>query len=259
MVLRRLILAYIFGVAGLTPMFLGNDIPQLAAVLWIAAGLLFYLPAIIPNAGLFDPIVKRFKTTRREVWLTIDDGPHLEDTPRILELLAQYQARATFFLIGNRAAEYPELVREILRHGHTLGNHTLTHPLATFWLAGPVRLEHEIVSCSKILERIAPQELVCGFRAPVGISSFFLQPVLRLCQLKLIGWSARGFDGVWQDPEKIVERIWKDVSPGAIILLHEGNRSSDLFPVNPRCLALLLERLKLAGYVAVIPSLEQLG
>jgi peptidoglycan-N-acetylglucosamine deacetylase len=259
MVLRRFILAYIFSAVALTPIFLWNHVPQWAALLWIIAGLLFYLPAIIPNAGLFDPIVKRFKTTRREVWLTIDDGPHPEDNPQILELLAQYQARATFFLIGQRAAEHPTLVREIVRQGHTLGNHTLSHPLATFWLAGSVRLKHEIVTCSEVLTRLAPQGQLSGFRGPVGMTSFFLQPLLQRSQLKLIGWSCRGFDGVRQDPEKIVERIWKDVFPGAIILLHEGNRPTGCLPVNPRCLALLLERLKLAGYSAVIPSPEQLG
>jgi hypothetical protein len=89
--------------------------------------------------------------------------------------------------------------------------------------------------------------------------NLFVHDVLQHRKLKLIGWSSRGFDMVWTDPVKIFNRIWRDVFPGAIILLHEGNHSRGKLAVNPQCLELLLKRLKSAGYAAVIPNPEQLA
>ena len=88
----------------------------------------------------------------RVVWLTIDDGPHPEDTPRLLEILAEYQARATFFFIGERAAQHPDLVRRVIESGHQIGNHTQHHRARTFWAAGPRRVRSEISLCSDTLE-----------------------------------------------------------------------------------------------------------
>jgi peptidoglycan/xylan/chitin deacetylase (PgdA/CDA1 family) len=89
--------------------------------------------------------------------------------------------------------------------------------------------------------------------------NLFVHDVLRHRKLKLVGWSSRGFDMVWTDPIKIFKRIWRDVFPGAIILLHEGTHPPGKLPVNPQCLELLLEQLKLSGYAAVIPNPEQLA
>jgi peptidoglycan/xylan/chitin deacetylase (PgdA/CDA1 family) len=255
---RRLILAYLLGSVASTPLLLWFNHPVFLAVLWTVAGFLFYIPSVIPNNRLFGPVITRFRTTRREVWLTIDDGPDPEDTPKILDLLSQYQVQATFFLIGKHAAQHPELVREILRQGHTLGNHTYTHPDASFWMANPSRLREEIDRCAEVLSSITSHVQPIGFRAPVGMVNLFVHPALRRNKLRLIGWSSRGFDAVWTDPEKIVNRIWQEILPGAIILVHEGNHPSGEPPVNPRSLKLLLERLKSAGYVTVIPSLDQL-
>jgi hypothetical protein len=88
--------------------------------------------------------------------------------------------------------------------------------------------------------------------------NLFVHPVLQRQKLRLIGWSSRGFDAVWTDPGKIVNRIWREILPGAIILLHEGNHPSGELPVNPRALVLLLDRLKSAGYAVVIPRPEHL-
>jgi len=256
---RRLILAYFFVTAATTPLLIWFQLTVVLALIWAMAGFIFFIPSVVPNNRLFGPVITRFRTTHREVWLTIDDGPDPQDTPEILSLLSQYQVRATFFLIGKRAARHPELVREILRRGHTLGNHTFTHPEASFWMAHPSRLHQEIDHCAEVLSTITPQAQVSGFRAPVGMVNLFLHPALRRQKLRLIGWSSRGFDAVWTDPNKIVDRIWQEVAPGAIILLHEGNHPSGELPVNPRCLELLLDRLKSAGYAVVIPSLEQLS
>src|SRR5215831_9479271 len=82
---------------------------------WIALGVLFLshllllYPTLVANCQWWGPVVTHFETPRREIWLTIDDGPNPAHTPRMLALLQEFDARATFFLIGERAAKFPEL------------------------------------------------------------------------------------------------------------------------------------------------------
>jgi len=173
---RRLILAYFFVTAATTPLLIWFKLPIVLGVIWAVAGFFFFIPSVVPNNRLFGPVITRFRTTRREVWLTIDDGPDPQDTPKILNLLSQYRVRATFFLIGKRAAQHPELVREILRQGHTIGNHTFTHPGASFWMAHPSRLRQEIDHCTEVLSTIAPQVELSGFRAPIGLVKLCVHP-----------------------------------------------------------------------------------
>ena len=97
------------------------------------------------------PVAAGFRTSRDEIfhqaktaWLTIDDGPDPDTTPQVLALLEKYGARATFFLIGAKAAKYPALTRMIFDAGHTIGNHTQTHPQFSFWRLGPKALAREI-------------------------------------------------------------------------------------------------------------------
>ena len=205
------------------------------------------------------PVAARFRTERREVWLTIDDGPDPEDTPRMLAILAQHGARATFFLIGDRARRHPELVRTILREGHIVGNHTFSHPVAMFWMAHPARVAREIDTCAASLRAASGKAASAHalFRAPVGMANPFVFAALQRRGMALVGWSARGFDAVEADSEMVVSRIWQTVRPGAIILLHEGHRWPGKEAVNPRTLALLLDRLAGAGYACVVPRWDQ--
>src|SRR3546814_7752591 len=86
----------------------------------------------------------------RRVWLTFDDGPS-DDTPALLDLLDAHGAKATFFLVGERAAARPGLVRGIVARGHGLGNHSHGHPQAWFWALGPARMRREIMQCQEVL------------------------------------------------------------------------------------------------------------
>ena len=93
--------------------------------------------ALRANSQIFGRVVQRFATTEREVWITIDDGPFPEDTAALLEVLARQGAPATFFLEGARVQSAPELAQRITATGHTLGNHSHTHPVSRFWALGP--------------------------------------------------------------------------------------------------------------------------
>lgn len=171
-----------------------------------------------PNSRLFGPIQSKLD---EGVALTIDDGPDPHDTPILLDLLDKYDAKATFFLIGRKAEEHPHLVREIQARGHQIGNHTWSHPQATFWCASPWRLMREIKKCQETLTTITGQSPTL-FRAPVGHSNLFVHPILKHLRLRLIGWNCRGYDAADRSIESVLESISRGLDEGAIILAHEA-------------------------------------
>jgi peptidoglycan-N-acetylglucosamine deacetylase len=208
----------------------------------------FWWGTLWPHARVFGPVLNRVTTDERLVWLTIDDGPS-DDTVGILDALDAHGAKATFFLIGERAAQQPERVREILRRGHGIGNHSATHPARWFWALGPARMQREIAHTQRVLTEITGHS-PHWFRAVVGMSNPFVNAALKTHGLARVAWSARGFDGIARDPTKVVARIERDLSPGAIVLLHEGAAHGG----NLDTIRLLLHRLDALGYRAGLPS-----
>lgn len=190
--------------------------------------------------------IRRFQTQRREVCITIDDGP-TADTEELLSILSASNARAVFFLIGERVAANPTLCRKITAAGHVVGNHTQTHSTAWFWSFLPAAQMREIVSANGEIEK------ACGvkpriFRAPVGFRNLFNACVLRALGMRHVGWSARGFDGTDSDIERVVRRIMRGLNPGAIILLHQGR------PHHTELLRRLLAELYSCGWSVVVPD-----
>ena len=214
---------------------------------------LIVYPAIRANCRWYGSAVTRFRTRNKAVWLTIDDGPHPEDTPQLLKLLKKYNARATFFVIGRRVQKYPELARAILRDGHTLANHTQSHPVLFFWSFLESRLARQIDRCNESL-REATGEPPRWFRAPAGMANLFLHFLLCDRNMKLIGWSARGFDGLFYNTQAMAGRICKSIQPGTIILLHEGRRDRRGRPVNLILAETILTRLAAEGYIFTVPN-----
>ena len=201
-----------------------------------------------PRSRLFGPVLARLPMQERRVWLTIDDGPS-DDTAALLDLLDAHRAKATFFLVGERAAARPASVREIVRRGHGVGNHSATHPSAWFWALGPRRMRREIDACQKTLTDIAG-EPPRWFRAVVGHANPFVSAPLRDHGLARAAWSARGFDAVRHDVDGVVAMIERDLAPGAIVLLHEGARHGR----NVEMIASLLRRMDALGYGTVLPE-----
>lgn len=208
--------------------------------------LLIIYPTLRPNVQWWGPVVTCFETSQREVWLTIDDGP-TEDTRALLDLFDRYRVKATFFVKGVLAAAHPELVSEIVDRGHSVANHSYTHPAGSFWCSLPGRIAEEIDLCNRALATPAR-----WFRAPVGMKNFFVHPALAKRGMRLIGWTARGFDAVVSDADQILTRILPRLRPGAIIVLHQGREHS--LRVLERVIVAIQER----GYVFVIPEDEQL-
>ncbi|MGH8048699.1 MAG: polysaccharide deacetylase family protein, partial [Chthoniobacterales bacterium] len=205
-------------------------------------------PTLRRNCAWFGPIATRFETPRREVWLTIDDGPDPRDTPAILDLLAERRAKATFFMIGKKVDAHRGLAWRAHREGHQLGSHTQSHSSAWFWALGPCSTRCEIErGGDAIFTATGVRPSV--FRSPVGMTNPFVHRALD--GQRLIGWSVSGLDGLSARGEAVVERLMAKVCPGAILVLHEGGA-----PGRVETLVLLLDRLANAGYTCVIPEPE---
>ena len=123
---------------------------------------------LIPSLQGFGPVLTRYFTTSKTAWLTIDDGPDPGTTPQVLALLEKYDALATFFLIGAKAGKHPDLTRMILDAGHTIGNHTQTHPRFSFWRFSPGALVREIDEFEATISAIGVAAPI-WFRAPAGL------------------------------------------------------------------------------------------
>ncbi|MBQ1024021.1 polysaccharide deacetylase family protein [Micromonospora sp. C95] len=151
--------------------------------------------------------------------LTIDDGPHPRWTPPLLDLLDAHGIRATFFLIGDRVREHPELARRIMAAGHPIGNHSMTHPQPFAALPRPA-LRAEIDRTQRAIEDatgVTPRL----FRAPGGNWSPTVLRTTADLGLTPVDWTVNPSD--WRSPG--VERITRTLSrtrPGQIILCHDG-------------------------------------
>lgn len=217
---------------------------------WPAAHACVLAPTLRRNCAVFGPLATHFETPRREVWLTIDDGPDPHDTPAMLDLLAARGAKATFFVIGRKVAAHRELVWRAHCEGHQIGNHTDSHPIAWFWALGPGAMRREIERGRDAIHAATGVAPVV-FRSPVGMTNPFVHPALG--GQRLVGWAATGCDGLSARGEIVVERLMRGVRPGAILVLHEGGA-----PGRIETLAQLLDRLAEQGYACVIPPLEAL-
>jgi peptidoglycan/xylan/chitin deacetylase (PgdA/CDA1 family) len=252
---RRALLGFAF-VAPFLALYLSRTNLVIALAPLFISHLLLLYATLVPNCQWWGPVIRSFHTTQPEVWITIDDGPSPVHTVKVLELLERFDARATFFVVGRRAEEYPHLITEILSRGHEIANHTYTHPSAMFWAAGPARIATEIDLCAELL-RSAPDRPARLFRAPAGMKNLFVHPELARRGLALIGWTVRGLDTVQREPALVAERILRAAKAGAIILLHEGHRIAKDPEFSLRCLELTLNGLAERGYRCVIPQPEQ--
>lgn len=205
------------------------------------------------RSGVYVRAFCREKTGRKVVYLTFDDGPHPPETERVLDVLRERGARATFFLIGSKVSGNEAVLRRMLEEGHTLGLHTYSHA-GTFPLLSFDKMLADVNEGKRAVESVAGRKISL-FRPPFGVTNPTIAKVVRTLGLQTVGWDVRSFDTMfckssehsckqsehdWYVP--VVERIMNQVRPGSVILLHDRlDGASDL-------LALLLDRLTASGY-----------
>ncbi|MDR3402898.1 MAG: polysaccharide deacetylase family protein [Chthoniobacter sp.] len=223
---------------------------------WLIAGAVvvhacFFYAIVAPSCGWLVRVATRFRPKGSEVWLTIDDGPDGEASLRLSEEMSRRGVQATFFVKGRNLERQPEVGAALVAAGHSLANHTQTHPAHLFWWLRPGALRREIDACNEAL-RSAGVSVIRWFRSPVGLKNVFLEPTLRRRDMRYVGWSVRGHDGVTCEPEAVARRVGERVSPGAIVLLHEGRARSN------EAILRVIDELRERGYSFVIPADEQL-
>lgn len=149
--------------------------------------------------------------------LTFDDGPHPVYTPQVLRILEKHGARATFFMVGESASRYAEIVKDVARAGHVIGNHSWDHPNLT---KVPSRLNRlkQMWNCARATAPYC-QRL---FRPPFGAQNAQVRFDARLFAYKLILWNVSAQDWTLQDSEEIAEKMINRVKPGSIFLLHDA-------------------------------------
>jgi peptidoglycan/xylan/chitin deacetylase (PgdA/CDA1 family) len=213
----------------------------------LANHLLLGLIGMWPKSRWLGPNMLRLPEAaaqRGEVALTFDDGPDPDITPQVLELLDRHQARASFFVIGERAAAHPEIVREILRRGHSVENHSLRHS-GFFGFFGLRALKREIATAQDTIAGITGRA-PAFFRSPMGIRNPMLDPVIAALGLQYVTWTRRGFDTIAGDPQTVLARLKRGLRAGDILLLHDRKTASRTPPVLS-VLPALLETLRAAG------------
>lgn len=226
------------------------------------------------RSGVYVRAFCREKTDRKEVYLTFDDGPHPPETERVLDVLRERGAKATFFLIGSKVSGNEAVLRRMLEEGHALGLHTYSHA-GTFPLLSFDKMLADVNEGKRAVESVAGKKISL-FRPPFGVTNPTIAKVVRTLGLQTVGWDVRSFDTMfckssehsckqsgysckqseysckqsgysckqsehdWYVP--VVERIMKQVRPGSVILLHDRlDGASEL-------LALLLDNLAASGY-----------
>lgn len=195
-----------------------------ALIVVVANHVLLTLQGLWPRSQWLGPNWTRLPaaaTARNEIALTIDDGPDPLATPQVLDILDRYAVKATFFCIGENAARYPDLCREIVRRGHAVENHS-QHHRHHFSLLGPAGIRRELQAAQETLSTITGQRPMF-FRAPAGLRNPFLDPVLTRLGLRLASWSTRAFDTRNGDTERVKNKLLDGLHAGAILLLHDGN------------------------------------
>lgn len=155
----------------------------------------------------------------RRLALTYDDGPNDPHTQRLLEVLARHQVHATFFMIGSRVQQRPDIAREISAAGHIIGNHTFTHPLLTLKSSSEIR--SQLTDCRSALQD-AVGEHSNLFRPPFGGRRPAVLRIARELGLEPVMWNVTGYD--WNEPpaEVIEKKVRNQIHGGNVVLLHDG-------------------------------------
>lgn len=190
--------------------------------------------------------------------LTFDDGPDPRFTPRLLEILESYRTKATFFMVGKNAKQYPELVRRVAQAGHAIGNHSWDH--TSFRLITGRKRRAQIRACESA---IAPygQKL---FRPPYGHQSIASRLDAFWLGYQVVTWNVIAYDWLDHDAERLVRQIVSKIQPGSVILFHEAlhdiieDNYADREPML-EAVKMLLERLGDRFRFVTIPELFQHG
>lgn len=153
-----------------------------------------------------------------KIALTFDDGPHPRYTGQILDVLEEYDIKATFFVVGVNAKNYPDSLIDVIKRGHEIGNHTYSHPHVSG--LNTYTLTDEVEKCESTIYGLTDYKTKL-FRPPEGMIDADVRTVLRSLDYKVIMWDIDTRDWAHEPPEKIAENVISNIASGDIILMHD--------------------------------------
>jgi len=169
----------------------------------------YYLTALHSNKN----------TTKNELAISFDDGPHPEFTPQILGLLKQFNAKATFFCIGKNVDAHGQILEKIIAEGHTVGNHTYSHS-NSFGFFSTAKVIAELQKVNTLVKKITGKEMRL-YRPAFGVTNPKIKKAIIANGMQPIGWSVRSLDTTNRTQDEILKRITSNLAKGDIILLHD--------------------------------------
>ena len=170
----------------------------------------------------------RSASNTKKIALTFDDGPHPRYTAEILEILSEYDIKATFFIIGINAERYPEALQKIVDSGCEIGNHTYSHTRMT--RLSEEEMKRQVMQCEAVLyEKTGVRP--CLFRPPEGMIPKALNVIMQESNYNLVLWSIDTLDWAMNPASTISQTVLKQLRGGDIILMHDyvsgGNTTCD--------------------------------
>jgi peptidoglycan/xylan/chitin deacetylase (PgdA/CDA1 family) len=212
-------------------------------VLIVIYSLILFYGCYYIGSNFFMPVICSLKTSKKVIAITFDDGPDAVATPQIFDILKQNNIPAAFFCIGNRIAGNEAILKQIHEQGHIIGNHSFSHH---FWfdLFSSAKMLDDLLQANQVIRQtinLSPQL----FRPPYGVINPNLKKAIVKSRMMPIGWSVRSMDTVINDRQKLLNKITRQLNPGAIFLFHDTGAA--IISVLP----LFIEEAKAQGYEIV--------
>lgn len=201
------------------------------------------LTAFVPYEDILNEPVKHIDPNKPMIALTFDDGPTKKYTTAILDALKEYQASATFFVLGSRANDFPDILQRMVLEGNEIGNHTFSHKQLT--TLSKENVEEEISATQESIHGVT-NKYPSLIRPPYGSKN---DTVMQCANgKKIVTWSLDTEDWKSRNTETIVNKVLKEVQDGDIILMH------DLYASTAEAAIILIPKLQDMGYQLVTVS-----
>ena len=208
------------GLASLVGALICWQFEPLLAIIPLAGFILACLVSpLFPASSFFYPVISRGPQDTPSVSLSFDDGPNPQSTPLLLALLERHQMTATFYVTGEHAKHYPDIMREIVERGHSIGNHSHTHDDYIMFQSS-TRIYQEIQAAQQVFQNLGIS--VKSFRPPVGIITPAYADALWQSGLIAVNFSRRSVDMGNRRVRGMAKRMLDGLKPGDILLLHDS-------------------------------------
>jgi len=196
---------------------------MLASPIWVGAATVAATAAyqaMAPWAQGFGRTLVSGVRGSKQIALTYDDGPNDPYTLRLMDVLARHDVRATFFLIGRHVQQRPDMVRDLMKAGHVVGNHTFTHPHLV--VSSAIETRTQLEECQRAVQEVTGESPRL-FRPPFGGRRPATLRIVRSLGMEPVMWNVTSWD--WKTPgaEKIVRTCMRQMRGGDVILMHDGS------------------------------------